>query len=105
MMIRADAPQWTSRKHVGEPPRPEGWDEHLELEQTDAWRVFFATPTCKIRKEIEQGAVAIATSRARGARFRATMLGRMMLFTPEQISREAWHTHNIRRKQAVFSVM
>ena len=30
--------------------RPEGRDGHLELEQKDAWRVFFAPLTCKIRK-------------------------------------------------------
>jgi len=41
---------------------PEGWEGHLELEQKYAWRVFFATLPCKIRKEMEQGAVAIATS-------------------------------------------
>jgi hypothetical protein len=30
--------------------RPEGRDGHLELEQKDAWRVFFANLTYKIRK-------------------------------------------------------
>ena len=30
--------------------RPEGRDGHLELEQKDAWRVFFVTLTCKIQK-------------------------------------------------------
>jgi hypothetical protein len=48
-----------------------GWDGHFEMEQKDAWRVFFGVPRLQNPKN-QMGSAAITTSRSVGDCFRGT---------------------------------